>query len=108
MDKYNQAGYGQPVYGQPVQAVAVPQVIVQGVQAPAGAPVLDFRSPQQQAAAAAKGKNKKTDIDQYAWCCLSFCVIPIPCCIYVWCCGGGNTGYERPCGERGCDPDRCG
>ena len=54
----------QQQYGQPIQAVAVPQIIVQGVQAPAGAPVLDFRSPAAQAKAAAKGKDNRMDVDQ--------------------------------------------
>ncbi|GMI18709.1 hypothetical protein TrLO_g4580 [Triparma laevis f. longispina] len=101
---YQQPQYNQPQYAQPIQAIAVPQVQM-AVPAPAGAPVLDFRSPQEQADAARKGP--KSDIDQYAWCLLSLCVFPIPVCCYVWCCGDGRTGYERPCGERGCDPDRC-
>ncbi|GMH49299.1 hypothetical protein TrRE_jg2651 [Triparma retinervis] len=105
----------QPQYhvqgGQPVAAYPAPppQIIVQQVMVEPPAPgLLDLRSAQEQHYDnAERNPNGKEDIDQYAWCLLSCCIWPIPICAYVWCCGGGTTGLERPCGARGCDPERC-
>eukprot|EP00519_Triparma_laevis_P006188 CAMPEP_0182496926 /NCGR_PEP_ID=MMETSP1321-20130603/5500_1 /TAXON_ID=91990 /ORGANISM="Bolidomonas sp., Strain RCC1657" /LENGTH=110 /DNA_ID=CAMNT_0024700665 /DNA_START=261 /DNA_END=590 /DNA_ORIENTATION=- len=93
---YQQPQYVQ--YAQPVQAVAVPQVQVQ-VAAPAGAPVLDFRSPQQQAEAARKGP--KEDVDQYAWCLLGMCIIPLPIVFMFGAVGTGGQGTRDPVGSEG-------
>ncbi|GMI39076.1 hypothetical protein TrCOL_g3401 [Triparma columacea] len=106
-----QPQYQQVQAGQPVAAYPAPptQIIIQQVEAPAPG-LLDLRSAQQQNrdnARFERNPDGKEDIDQYAWCLLSCCIWPIPICAYVWCCGGGTTGLERPCGARGCDPDRC-
>ena len=87
--------------------IAVPAVQEQGFQPG----VLDFRSVQQQQADANKGS--KTDIDANAWMCI-MCITgctAAPCAAFVFCCGGGKSGCERPftscCGPRGCNEDAC-
>jgi hypothetical protein len=80
------------------------QVVV--VQQPFAPSLIDLRSPQQAALDNDKARREIDDqtVDSIAWCCLScfsagICLIPFA---YVSCCGDGNTGYERPCGKKGC------
>lgn len=106
------AAYAYP--GQPVPGYAIPQqvvVTVPAVQQQYQPGVLDFRTPAQQAADA--NKTSKEDIDQNAWMCI-MCVtgcMAAPCAAYVFCCGGGKSGCERPftscCGQKGCNEDAC-
>ena len=102
--------------GYPIQGYAAPTnvvIAVPAVQQQFQPGVLDFRTPAQQAAAAAKIASGKEDIDNIAWMCILCCTSCTfaPCAAYVFCCGGGKSGCERPftscLGQKGCNEDAC-
>ncbi len=96
--------YAYPVQPQQV-LISVPAVAAQGDFSPG---LLDLRSAQQRAHDAAHPKSLKEDIDTNAWMCIVCCTggLSIPVVAYVFCCGGGKTGCERPftpcLGAKGC------